>query len=403
MKPKKNALEKSALHYLMLFFHRVTNWGWAQALGPALFLLTVTAVPWHYFWSNWLLTAGVFSLLAGIIVADGLLLHLLPVWRLSYGPWAPQFFALALPRMGAAVVLAFVALWIGVNWAVGLLISLQTAGLLALIWGAFIEPFRLQLTHLKINANQWPADSPPLRLLHISDLHIERLTRRETDLLTLISQAQPDLIVITGDYLNLSYTRDPAAQGQLRQLLAQIDAPLGVYASLGSPSVDLRDRIPALLEGLPLRLLRNEWVQVDVGGERPFILFGLDCDHDLESDAVRLKIAVESAPADAFRLLLFHAPDIMPEASALGIDLYLAGHTHGGQIRLPWYGAIFTSSQLGKRHEMGHYRQGRTDLYVSRGVGLEGMSAPRIRFLSPPEVTLVEIRGGGQLSAEESV
>jgi predicted MPP superfamily phosphohydrolase len=362
-------------------------------LGGA--LLGGTAALWHYFWGDWSLTAGVALFLAGILLTDGLLLWLLPVWKLSFGPWAPQFLALALPRLAAAVVLALVSPWIGVGWAVGSLIFLQTAGLAAFIWGAYIEPFRLQLTHLTIAARQWPAAAPPLRLLHISDLHIERLTRREAHLLTLIQQAQPDLIVITGDYLNLSYTRDPAAQGQLRQLLAQIDAPLGVYASLGSPTVDLRDRIPGLLDGLPLRLLRDEWVPVDLGGERPFVIIGLDCDHDLAADAARLANVAAAAPADAYRLLLFHAPDIMPEASRLGIDLYLAGHTHGGQIRLPWYGAIFTSSQLGKRHEMGHYRQGECDLYVSRGMGLEGMSAPRIRFLSPPEITLVEIRGSG--------
>jgi predicted MPP superfamily phosphohydrolase len=232
---------------------------------------------------------------------------------------------------------------------------------------------------------------------------VERLTRREADLLGLIGRLQPDMIVFTGDYLNLSYTRDPAAKAQLRLLLKQIEAPLGVYASLGSPTVDLREQMPELLRDLPLRLLRDEWTRVDLGPERPLFIFGLDCDHDLADDAARLQQLVSSAPAGAFRLLLFHAPDLMPEAAALGIDLYLAGHTHGGQIRLPWYGAIFTSSQLGKRHEMGHYRQGTTELYVSRGVGLEGMSAPRIRFLSPPEVTLVEIRGNGQLSGGSRV
>jgi hypothetical protein len=83
----------------------------------------------------------------------------------------------------------------------------------------------------------------------------------------------------------------------------------------------------------------------------------------------------------------------MPEVSELGVDLYLCGHTHGGQVRLPLYGAMLTSSQLGKRYEMGHYQQGRTNLYVSRGVGLEGLGAPRIRFLSPPEITLVTLQG----------
>lgn len=76
----------------------------------------------------------------------------------------------------------------------------------------------------------------------------------------------------------------------------------------------------------------------------------------------------------------------MPEASELDVDLYLCGHTHGGQIRLPFFGALITSSDLGKRYEAGRYQQNNTTLYVSRGLGMEGLGAPRARFLSPPEI-----------------
>ena len=78
----------------------------------------------------------------------------------------------------------------------------------------------------------------------------------------------------------------------------------------------------------------------------------------------------------------------MPEMVQAGVNLHLAGHTHGGQIRLPFYGALLTSSLYGKRYEMGHYQEGNTHLYVARGVGVEGMGAPRARFLCPPEIVL---------------
>jgi predicted MPP superfamily phosphohydrolase len=83
----------------------------------------------------------------------------------------------------------------------------------------------------------------------------------------------------------------------------------------------------------------------------------------------------------------------MPAAVEAGVDLYLAGHTHGGQLRLPFFGAIVTASIYGKRYEMGAYRQGDTLLYVSRGVGMEGKGAPRARFLCPPEVVLCTLMG----------
>ncbi|MCA1553353.1 MAG: metallophosphoesterase, partial [Chloroflexi bacterium] len=95
-----------------------------------------------------------------------------------------------------------------------------------------------------------------------------------------------------------------------------------------------------------------------------------------------------------FTILLYHSPDLAPQAAALGtIDLQLAGHTHGGQVRLPFYGALLTSSLYGKQLEMGLYQLRDMLLYVSRGVGLEGMGAPRARFRCRPEVTLITLRG----------
>jgi predicted MPP superfamily phosphohydrolase len=84
----------------------------------------------------------------------------------------------------------------------------------------------------------------------------------------------------------------------------------------------------------------------------------------------------------------------MAEAAAEEkVDLYLAGHTHGGQIRLPLFGAVFTASSYGKRYEQGLYEIGETTLYVSRGLGMEGQGAPRARFLCPPEIVAVDLVG----------
>jgi hypothetical protein len=188
-----------------------------------------------------------------------------------------------------------------------------------------------------------------MKILHISDIHLERMTRREAMLLDLIDQANPDLILITGDYLNLSYVDDPLAQAQVKSLLSQITAPNGVYAVLGSPTVDDRELIPYLFNDLPIHLLRDEWEVVDMGDGQQLVLLGLQCSHDLPTDRQRLSRVAKFAPNLVPRILLYHAPDLMPEATQQGIDLYLCGHTHGGQVRLPLIGAVWTSSQYGKR------------------------------------------------------
>ncbi|MCB0175287.1 MAG: hypothetical protein KDJ97_32575, partial [Anaerolineae bacterium] len=219
------------------------------------------------------------------------------------------------------------------------------------------------------------------------------LTRRENHLLELIDQIQPDVMVITGDYLNLSYVDDPTARAEVRKVLTQLDAPYGVYATLGSPPVDPRNTTPSLFDGTRIRLLRDEVAVIELADGRKLSLIGMDCEHDLQSDASALNNLLDVTPADSARVLLYHSPELMPVAQQYDIDMYLCGHTHGGQIRLPYYGAILTSSVTGKQYEMGPYTEQNTTLYVSRGIGLEGLSAPRMRLLCPPEIILFNLTG----------
>lgn len=97
-------------------------------------------------------------------------------------------------------------------------------------------------------------------------------------------------------------------------------------------------------------------------------------------------------PPDAFTILLYHRPDLIEAAAQAGVSLQLSGHTHGGQMRLPGWGALVTGSSFYKKYEMGRYQVGSTTLYVSRGVGMEGRGMPRARFLCPPEMVEVRLR-----------
>ena len=97
-----------------------------------------------------------------------------------------------------------------------------------------------------------------------------------------------------------------------------------------------------------------------------------------------------TVPADMPTLLLYHFPDAAHLAAKHGIDLYCCGHTHGGQVALPFYGALVTLSRFGKRYEAGLYRVQDTWLYVNRGIGTEG-STPRVRFCARPEVTVIDL------------
>lgn len=342
---------------------------WAFAL-----ILLVVALPAFSHGNLAVLGLWMFFLL------DWALLASLPRAGMSFGPAKPVALILALAR--AVIALLPLPFW----WE----LAAQISGTLLVIYGCWIEPHHLTLTRQKLTTTKLPAGAR-IRLLHLGDLHMERITRRDRQLNRMIQELQPDVIVFSGDFLNLSYLRDPKAWEDARAIVGEWAAPLGVYAVTGSPAVDLADVIPTLLKDLPLHWLDNERVTISAGDAKLDIL-GVTCTHKPFLDAPHLETLAAGAE-DRFRLLLYHSPDLAPEAAAAGIDLQLSGHTHGGQVRLPFFGAFFAASIYGKRFESGRYTLDQMSLYVSRGMGLEGQGAPRVRFLCPPEIILWDLEG----------
>lgn len=320
-------------------------------------------------------------------LGDWALLAALPRARKSFGPAKPPTLALACLRVVPALL------------PLPLALSAQVIGTLLVIYGFWIEPHRLTFTHQTLQSKKLNSGRP-LRLLHLGDLHIERTTERERQLLFLVRSTAPDLILFSGDFLNLSNLRDPQAHAEVRALLQELAAPLGVFVVSGSPAVDLPELVPDLLQGLPLRWLQNERVRLEHQGH-VIDLVGVTCTHKPFVDGPQLVSLLTPPPSsktddgggDVFTILLYHTPDLAPEAAEAGIDLQLSGHTHGGQVRLPFYGALFAGSLYGKRFEVGRQQVGAMTLYVTRGIGMEGKGAPRVRFLCPPEITLWEISG----------
>jgi len=362
------------------------------ALTPAWLALAAIAC-WP--WGTLRLPAAALAL--AFTLADGVGLALLPRLRRSYGPVTPPLLALSLVHTALARAVGLCG-WIypsglehpsTATWP-GLLVAstlhLAVSGVFA--YATWVEPFRLGVTRAQLRSPKLVGPTP-LRLLHISDLHVERITTREERLLHLVEELAPDVVVLTGDYLNLSYVYDATAQAEARDLLSRLcdvaDGP--VYAITGSPPVDRSDVVPALFDGLPITWLPETIEELDANGHTIWIA-GLNCLRERYLDVPRLRRLLGTPRTPEFTLLLYHSPDLMPEAVEAGIDLYLCGHTHGGQIRLPLFGALITRSDFWKRYEMGRYEEGNTTLYVSRGLGMEGLGAPRARFLAPPEIVL---------------
>lgn len=325
---------------------------------------------------RWLWTAGLLLFFMG----DWVLLALLPRLHRSYGPPKPNTLILAILRM----LFAFLPLPVA--------LPLQFIGTALVLYGFWIEPNRLTVTHQKLLSPKL-RPGKPVKVLHLGDMHIERISAREKHLLRLIDALHPDIILFSGDVINLSFVEDPSAWQAAREIMRQWKAPYGVYVVAGSPAVDLEHVFPHLVGDLDnLRWLREDLVRVDVNGQEINII-GLTCTHKPFIDGPKLEQLAAQVNGH-FTILDYHTPDLAPNAANTGvIDMQVSGHTHGGQLRLPGFGTFFAGSLYGKRFESGRYTLGGLTLYVTRGIGMEGKAAPRVRFFCPPEIILWEIDG----------
>lgn len=336
-------------------------------------------------------------------LSDWALLRLLPLFKLSFST------RIALPLIASVMVRlcvfwALVGAMLLTNWRQrrhkiqihakfnAILFLAINLGFSAVQLDAYVvEPLLVETTSLSLDFKSLTPDAPPVRIVHLSDTHIARNSYREDSAIAKINALQPDIIVFTGDYLNTAYAGDPEAANHLRQWVAQLEAPYGMYAVRGTIE-GTPEYMSWLVNGSDMIWLENQAHTVNVRGQ-PVTLIGVACSHDRTRDGARLDKAMRDVPAGTMSLLLYHSPDLIDKAAEHQIDLYLGGHTHGGQLRLPWYGAIATASVYGKRYEAGLARQADTWMYISRGLGFEGGGMPRARFLCRPEVVSIELKG----------
>jgi len=267
------------------------------------------------------------------------------------------------------------------------------------LYGVLIEHSWFRITRYRLDI--LPADAPgPITVLHLSDLHFTINEPRKTRFIASLPKA--DITVITGDFL-----AEPAA---VETVVAAIRPALGGRASwfvLGSNdyfapqplnylayfrkdrhprrarcgrAADLRTQLAA--EGW--EDLTNVRRQVEIN-EVPIELLGLDDAHIYRHD---LTVAPRTEP-DRFGFAVMHSPDSAPETAALGYDLMVAGHTHGGQVCLPLVGALVTNCAMPRRLVSGLIRMGGAIMYLSPGMGTSKF-AP-FRFWCRPEATLLDL------------
>jgi uncharacterized protein len=234
-----------------------------------------------------------------------------------------------------------------------------------------LAPYRIELTTHRVTLRV----RAPLRILQISDLHSTGLCQRERDVLAVVHSTKPDLIVVTGDSVTNGAPCSAAAA-----TLDRLQAPLGVWFVPGNWEYWMAEQqgSSCLCPSKKVRCLQNraERIRDDLW------IAGLD---DLMEGSPSPTRALASVPADSELILLAHEPTAMDRIQRRAV--MFAGHTHGGQICLPWLGPLALPPESGK-YVSGWYRRGELQMYVSRGVGTSVIPA---RLWCGPEVALFEV------------
>lgn len=225
------------------------------------------------------------------------------------------------------------------------------------------------------------------RIVQISDFHYGDFTEPFflRDIVRRVNDLKPDMVVFTGDYVTTSGIFSPqhvrATAYPCAEILSQVKCPLR-YTILGNHDTTYAQ--PSVMDALKIHhlpLLNNRFVALERKGGRIWLAGSGDaCHNQMNLDKAIPPVSYRGGdPA----ILLLHEPDPLPEVARYNIDLMLSGHTHGGQVRLPFL-PPFILPTLGKKYPEGLYRLGRTQLYVNRGIGAVGVP---FRFNCPPEIT----------------
>jgi len=257
-------------------------------------------------------------------------------------------------------------------------------------YASHVEPFQMGTNTVVVPVPAVRTGQQAVRVGVLSDIQNNRVGAHEWDAVREIMLEKPDIILFAGDLFQGDDAEFDENVADFRELMAQLSAPLGVYAVRGN--TEEREQMEEMLRGTGVNFLFNDEVQLQKG-RRTITLAGTDY-HLSYRQPQELIDNMERPGSDDIRILLSHTPDVLELVQPnTRIDLVVSGHTHGGQIALPIIGPVFDNVEVPRSVSGGglsRYQNKR--IYVSTGVGMERRQAPQVRFGVPPRVDLLVFR-----------
>jgi uncharacterized protein len=242
---------------------------------------------------------------------------------------------------------------------------------------------RLATQALQVRSWQFP-DAPSeldgLTVVFLSDLHCNGYPSCQwyDKVWDTVRAIGPDLLLLGGDYLDTP--QDLPILKRCLQGLGRIAPPLGTYAVLGNHDEIALPDVRQLLRQSGAALLEDRWVALRRPDDRSFLLHGTSAPFAGSSDPLR------GVPPGGAHISLVHTPDVAPALADRGSKYILSGHLHGGQVAIPFFGALIVPSRFSRRWTYGGFRVGDAHLVVTSGIGSVGLP---VRILARPEITAI--------------
>nr|WP_232696643.1 metallophosphoesterase [Brevibacillus daliensis] len=258
-------------------------------------------------------------------------------------------------------------------------------------YGRYVLPHKISVTHKDIVSPLLTEDFQDISILQFSDTHLGRhyLLGHLEELVDSINRLEPSIITFTGDLFD-RYDQTVLKKEEVIMALSRLHAPLGKFAVYGNHDYDGRgsELYKEYLSEAGFRVLVNEVCDITLENGNEMTIAGLD---DFLLGKPDIERTLTQLQPDRFNLLLVHEPDIVDRVKAYPVHLQLSGHTHAGQVQLPFLGPVITPS-LGRKYVEGMYvlpTDSNTHLYVNRGIGTTRL---KIRYGSIPELAVFHLR-----------
>lgn len=262
-----------------------------------------------------------------------------------------------------------------------------------LLYSRFIATKGLVTKEYKITSSSIQDNFHGFKIVHISDVHYGRTTDKK-DLNNMVKEVnllKPDIVVLTGDLIDRDTKLDDALKGEISETLNSISTNVGKYAINGNHDSNFSEW-ESIINDSGFKNLNDTYELIYNDGYTPILLAGLSSNLNNQVDITErynkiLEYSNNENIKELYKILLIHEPDYINNIDYSNFNLILAGHSHNGQVRLPFIGGIILPNGA-KKYYKEHYKINNTDLYISSGIGTSGIS---FRLFNKPSINFYRL------------